>query len=376
MHSLESQRLPDFTAIDAHISAVMSADRLPGASVAIVHDGQLVHARGFGTDGTGRPVTVRTGFMLGSMSKAFTALAIMQLVDRGVVALDAPAQRYVPWFRVADRNASATITVRQLLHHTSGIPTRAARAKGKGRTLSDHVRALSSTTLSQAPGIRHEYASPNYIVLGAIVEAVTGVSYATYVEREIYAPLAMRDSYTDRARAFDHGMAQGHLYLLGFPLALTLPFEGDRLPTAALISSAQDMAQFLIAQLQDGVYQGAPVVSATAAQAMHRGVAQAAGCRYGFGWRDGVIGGARAVYHGGVTPTFRGKMVMLPEAGWGVVVLTNASTGIPLPIMPTSHRLADEIAAYLAGVPLPPPTSPGWRRALAVASAVLRMPWR
>ena len=77
------------------------------------------------------------------------------------------------------------------------------------------------------------------------------------------------------------------------------------------------------------------------------------------------------MHHGGITPNFRGKMVMLPDSGWGVVVLTNASTGIPMPVVPTSHRLADDIAAYLAGTPLPPPTSPHRRRWLALALILL-----
>ncbi len=367
-HPLDAQSTPDFAAVDSFVTQVMRADRLPGASLAIVHDGHVVHARGFGTDGYGRAVTPHTSFTLGSMSKAFTALAIMQLVDSGRVELDAPAQRYLPWLRVADSTASTRITVRHLLLHTSGIPTRARRATGESRTLADHVRALAGTSLARAPGSGHEYASPNYLVLGAIIEAVTGETYAHYVERAIFAPLQMGHSHTDRARAIAQGMAQGHVYMLGYPRATTLPFEHDRLPTAALISSAQDMAQFLIAQLADGVYDGRRVASAASVAAMHTGGAPSEGFSYAFGWRDGAIGGVRAVHHGGITPNFRGKMVMLPDSGWGVVVLTNASTGIPMPLTPTSHRLADDIAAYLVGTALPPATSPHRTRWLLLAA--------
>lgn len=349
----------------------MRADRLPGLSLAIVRGGRVVHLRGFGTDGYGRPVTANTSFTLGSMSKAFTALAIMQLVDSGRVELDAPVQRYLPWFRVADSTASAQITVRHLLLHTSGIPSRARRASGQSRTLTDHVRALAGTSLTQAPGARHEYSSPNYLVLGAVIEAVTGETYAHYVERAIFAPLHMDHSHTDRTPAIAQGMARGHVYMLGYPRATTLPFEHDRLPTAALISSAQDMAQFLIAQLAEGVYDSTRVASAASVAAMHTGGAPAEGFSYGFGWRDGTIGGVRAVHHGGITPNFRGKLVMLPDSGWGVVVLTNASTGIPMPLTPTSHRLADDVAAYLAGAPLPPPTSPHRTRWLVLAAIML-----
>jgi CubicO group peptidase (beta-lactamase class C family) len=366
-HQLDAQSAPDFAAIDVFVTEVMRADRLPGASLAIVHDGRVVHARGFGTDGFGRAVTPNTSFTLGSMSKTFTALAIMQLVDSGRVELDAPVQRYLPWFRVADSTASTQITVRHLLLHTSGIPTRARRARGESRSLADHVRALAGTSLAHVPGSGHEYASPNYLVLGAIIEAVTGETYALYVARAIFAPLQMGHSHTDRTRAVGQGMAGGHVYVLGYPRQTTLPFEYDRLPTAALISSAQDMAQFLIAQLENGEYDGVRVASAASVAAMHTGGAPSEGFSYAFGWRDGTIGGVRAVHHGGITPNFRGKLVMLPASGWGVVVLTNASTGIPMPLTPTSHRLADDIAAYLVGAPLPPPTSSHRTRWLVLA---------
>jgi hypothetical protein len=90
---------------------------------------------------------------------------------------------------------------------------------------------------------------------------------------------------------------------------------------------------------------------------MQTGDAPAEGFSYALGWREGRIGGVRAVHHGGIVPDFRGKMVMLPDSGWGVVVLTNVSSAIPWPVAPTSHRLADDIAVRLAGQPLPPPES-------------------
>src|SRR5918912_1372739 len=115
---------PDIASIDAYINAQMQADHIPGVALGLVHNDQIVHLRGFGTaDQSGRAVTPQTPFILASVSKSFTALAIMQLVEAGKVELDAPVQRYLPWFRVADPVASARITVRHLLYHTSGIPS-------------------------------------------------------------------------------------------------------------------------------------------------------------------------------------------------------------------------------------------------------------
>lgn len=344
---------PDFAAIDAYVTRAMASDRVPGTAIAIVHGKSIVHLRGFGQDGRGNPVTRETRFVLGSMSKAFTALAVMQLVERHLVELDAPAQRYLPWFRVADSAASAAITVRQLLLHTSGIPTRAPRARGDGVSLADHVRALASVSLADAPGTTHQYASPNYMVLGAMVEAVTGRPFGAYVDEEIFAPLDMRNSFVDASRA-GMGLARGHVYALGFPVATDLPYEYDRLPTAALIASAGDLGHFLVAQLNGGRFADRHVLSDTSMTLMHAGGAPSDGFSYAFGWRDGAMGGTRAVHHGGIVPNYRGKMVMLPDRQWGVVVLTNVSSAIPFPIAPTSHVMADAIAAHLAGDPLPP----------------------
>src|SRR5438132_7126431 len=115
---------PDLAKIDAYVSEQVQTDHIPGVALGLVHNDQIVHLRGFGSaDQSGRAVTPQTPFILASVSKSFTALAIMQLVESGKVKLDAPVQRYLPWFRVADPLASARITVRHLLYQTGGIPS-------------------------------------------------------------------------------------------------------------------------------------------------------------------------------------------------------------------------------------------------------------
>jgi CubicO group peptidase (beta-lactamase class C family) len=157
---------PDFTAIDAYIEGEMEADRVPGLALAIVRGDRIVHLRSFGEAGPGgHPVTPRTTFILGSMSKSFTALAIMQLAEQGKVKLDAPVQRYLPWFHVASPEASARITLRHLLNQTSGLPENASRARGADSALEAHVRALSDVGLAHPPGAAYEYSSPNRTLL-------------------------------------------------------------------------------------------------------------------------------------------------------------------------------------------------------------------
>ena len=114
---------PDFVAVDAYLDREMREVRIPGLALGIVHQDEIVHLQGFGVaDASGRVVTPQTPFILASASKSFTALAIMQLVEDGTVDLDAPVVTYLPSFTVRDESASATITVRHLLNHTSGLP--------------------------------------------------------------------------------------------------------------------------------------------------------------------------------------------------------------------------------------------------------------
>lgn len=342
------------TSVDAYVEQLMDNDRVPGVAVAIVRGQEVVHLRGFGVaDPAGTPVTPQTPFVLGSMSKSFTALAIMQLVEAGTIELDAPVQRYIPWFTLADPAAAAQITIRQLLDHTSGIPTNAPQAANVNPTLADHVRALATTRLNHPPGTFHEYASPNYQILGLIIEVRSGQPFSSYLQKRIFAPLTMVHSYTDETAAIAAGLAVGHQYWLSFPQPSTLPYEPDRLPTAAIISSAEDLSRYLIAQLNDGRYGDTRVLRPELMAELHRPSAPADDFSYAMGWRVGPVKGVPAIHHGGMLPHYRGKLVLLPESGWGVAVLTNASSFFG---RPTSHDLADGIAAILSGQPAPSQT--------------------
>jgi CubicO group peptidase (beta-lactamase class C family) len=339
---------PDPAAISAHVRAALARDRVPGAAVAVIWQGDVLLLQGFGLDGDGKPVTPQTGFRLGSMSKAFTALAVLRAVEAGRLSLDAPVRSVLPGFTLADPAAAARITLRHLLAQTSGLPRTAPRA-AVDAPLEAHVAALSDVEPAALPGGRHIYSSPNYLVAARMLEVAEGRPFADILRATVLAPLGLTDTLVTAARGH---LAPGHRYWFGFPFPAHLPEEPGRLATAGLIASAADMARFLRFQLGDGSWEGQRLLSPAAMAGMHRGTALGDGFRYAMGWREGRIGPARALHHGGILPDFRGKMILLPDPGAAVVVLTNASTLMPLPVQPTSHVLADEIAAYLAGKPL------------------------
>ena len=182
---------------------------------------------------------------MGSVTKSITALAVMQLVDAGAIRLDDPVQRYLPWFRVADPAASAQLTVRHLLIQTSGFSvvsgwTPLADFDARPDACERQVRALSSYKLGRPVGTAFEYSNVNYNILGLIIEAASGQSYASYVERHIFLPLEMRHSYTERASACRNGLATGHRYWFGTPVATPpLPISHGSLASGQLISCAE-----------------------------------------------------------------------------------------------------------------------------------------
>ena len=359
---------PRFAPIERFVRHEMAAQRIPGLALGIVENGRIAYVRGFGqADGSGRAVTPQTPFIIGSLSKSFTALAIMQRVEAGKVELDAPVQRYLPWFRVADEEASREITVRHLLNQTSGLSTKTGRTfQGNGDTsdgaLEKAVRKLSSVELTAPPGRTHQYSTVNYSVLGLIVQTVAGRSYESYVQSEILDPLRMHNSFTSEAAAAHHGLATGHHYWFGRPRATDLPYNRGLVPAGYLISSAEDMTHYLIAQLNGGRYGKASVLSPAGTRALHQPAVPTpkADTSYGMGWFVGPINGIPAIHHQGETFDFHANAVLVPGSRRGVVVLMNAENSVDLFLSGRMRSISEGVTSLLEGRdPAAPPSSLG-----------------
>jgi CubicO group peptidase (beta-lactamase class C family) len=345
--------------IDAHIERQMERLNIPGAALAVVKEDEVVHLRGFGKARPGGEApTPQTPFLIGSLTKSFTALAVMQLVEAGKIELDVPVRRYLPWFRVADPEASADITVRHLLNQTSGLPQLSGL-----RPLTDfddspdaterQARALSTLKLARPVGSAWEYCNMNYNLLGLVVEAASGEPYEAYVQNHIFAPLRMTHTYTSPAEAKRNGMAVGHRYWFTVPFAAPdLPVSRGSLAGGELISSAEDMGRYLIPHLNEGRYDNVRILSPAGIDELHSPAVEAgmAGIpfgHYGMGWFIEDADRRRVVWHSGTCPDFFAYMAILPEQKKGAVLLVNAN-----------HLLMDKttfteagmgVAALLAG---------------------------
>jgi CubicO group peptidase (beta-lactamase class C family) len=323
---------PDLEAIDAFVADQMAQHRIPGLALVITQGDRVIHRRGFGTAGDGRPVTPQTPFHIGSISKSFTALAVMQLAEQGEIDLDAPVRAYLPWFRIADAEASQNITVRHLLHQTSGLSEETYMADlPADATLEEAVRDLRHAEPVDPPGAAFHYFNPNYATLGLIVETIAGQPYGDYVQEHIFAPLAMTHSAAMPERIARMDVAQGHGVLFGFPIPRRQATMAHNMPEGGLVSTADDMAHFLIAQNEGGLYQGHRVLSAEGVAQLHRPDTPGAppGEGYAMGWIAEPRNGTSILHHGGSLENFRAFAWLLPEQSYGFAVLINQNGFVP-----------------------------------------------
>jgi CubicO group peptidase (beta-lactamase class C family) len=313
--------------------------------VAVVSDRRILRARGFGeADGSGRAVTPRTPFLLGSTTKTFTSLAVMQLAEAGEVDLDSPVRRYVPEFRLAGDSADQ-ITVRQVLQHTSGLPTNAEGGpilkQAVDGTPLEALAEIEGKEPASPPGEQMEYVNANYVLAGLVVERASGMGYANYIEQEIFDPLGMSDSYAEPEAARDGGLSAGHRYFFGLTDETEATFRPATIAAGYLMSSALDLGKYLAMYLNNGVgLNGNRILSAAGIRALLTPGepettlgpwADGVGSRYGLGWFVGGPWQEPSILHPGDAADSSSMLVLLPGRDLGVVTLVNASNELPVP---------------------------------------------
>lgn len=384
-------------ALDAYLVDIQRELGVPGMAVVIADDGQVVRQTVLGVaDDDGRRLTPQTPMMLASTSKAFTALAVMQLVEAGTIDLDAPVQAYLPWFRVADEAASAAITIRQLLNHTSGLST------GTGQRTHDPddqddgalergVRSLAVAELVGAPGDRFEYSNANYDTLGLVVQAVSGMPFSRYLEANVFGPLGMTHSHGTVAAARADGLSAGFYPWWGTdwrPINVALPRTGG--PSATMFVSPEDMGHALIAHLDGGPDDGRPVLSAEGVASMQAPAVIVDDFHaYGMGWYirpywemldvtdpDSVGYALPAlVEHEGAWANARTYVGLVPSLGWGVAVLVNGNDETRPEALSAVFSSALSILAGKEAVGVAAPTDllAGNARQLAIGLLILEL---
>lgn len=356
-------------AIDEYVRGHMRSLGIPGMSVGVVRGTAIAHLGGYGIAGPdGRPVTAQTPFHIASVSKPLTASAVLQMVEAGKLDLDAPVQRYLPWFNLADPDAAARITLRHLLQHTSGLSTFGGDARNLDAdtspgALERSIRELRGAELATSPGERFEYSNTNYDILGLVVQTVSGEPYEQKVRRGLFAPLRMSASYESLEAARPHGASSGHYPLFGIMLPIDgwVPVGRATRPSAGLASSAEDLSRWLMALLGKGGLDGATVLSPASVERMLTpGFTISGNVQYALGWTafpfsDALPAGAPAssapiaLSHGGRWLGYAALVFLLPARDLGVVVLMNGYD----PTADSAHFEAGwNIARIALGIPV------------------------
>ncbi|MBP2216527.1 CubicO group peptidase (beta-lactamase class C family) [Arthrobacter sp. CAN_C5] len=340
----------DIAAIDGFLENQMRSAAIPGLAVAITQGDRVVHVRGFGHDSQGRPVTGDTPFRIASLSKSFTSLAVLQLVDAGLVSLDDPVIAHLPEFRLNDPRGS-DITVRQLLDHTTGLAdsTSPDLSRNQPDTLAEATAALTAVDLVAMPGAQWNYHNPNYEIAARLVEVVSGETFEHYLQRHVFQPIGMISSVTtktDNERV--EGLADGHVALYGTPVGMRGPglFAAG---SGGVVSTASDMARWLAVQTNYGMSaDGSRILSKQGLISMHT---PSAPNGYALGWdTDGPVAAPTRLEHSGNLLTFSAFQVLLPSDDIGVALLFNSSTAF----LDEQSAIISRVIDLIEGADVPP----------------------
>jgi D-alanyl-D-alanine carboxypeptidase len=329
--------IPDsvVAAIDAAVRAELERSRQPGLTLGVTDQNETLVVRTYGVADVAsqEPVTPETLFEIGSIGKSFTAILVLQLVDEGKIDLQAPVDRYLPWFRVGRPAGDSSITIAHLLSHTAGI---VAGIDGTPEA-AFQVWSLRDLPTTSAPGERFHYSNVGYKALGLVLEAVEGRPYPELLRDRILAPLGM--SATEPAIRHDiHSrLAVGYEYLYddrigypGAPLATATWLETGT-ADGSIASTAADMCAFVRLLLRDGEGPKGRLLSEQAFAQMttrHGGIDETVGYGYGLIIRD--VDGRRLIGHGGGMVGYLAGVQADAEAGIGAVVLQNGVSAHPM----------------------------------------------
>lgn len=331
--------------LDGVVAKVIAEWKVPGLSVAVVQNGQVIYAKGFGYRDVEKklPVTTDTVFAIGSASKSFTSLIFGVLNDEGKVDWDQPVRSYLPTFQILDPVATDHATARDLLSHRTGMAGHDVMWYSSNFSREDLFNRMKYLKSDKEFRQGYEYCNLMVMTVGYLEGRVANSTWEELVRTRIFQPLAMRNSnfsVTDSQRAADFSQP----YSLRNDVVVKVPFKNiDAIgPAGSINSSINDMSRYLVFQLGDGTYNGKKIVSAANLKLVHTGQTAMTGLpeffsqnglgpmTYAMGWVDTTYRGHHMVWHNGGIDGFHSLLTMLPEDKVGVVILSNMSSNVAL----------------------------------------------
>ncbi len=315
----------DYEAVSKELETKIKKNHIPGMSVVVVNSNEVVFSKTYGNC-----KSIDTPFIIGSLSKSFTALSIMKLVEEGRIDINKPISTYIDtslYFK--NKEDGDKITIKQLLNQNSGIGT---------------YQKLGSIEITKNYG-KYEYANANYNLLGKIIESVSNESYSDYVTKNIFEPLEMNHTSATLEGSNKNGLIKGYQNYFGFPIAEKPNYptknSWSQVPAGYISSSASDMGKYLQMYLNNGVN----IISEDSIHQMfYDNIPQDDIDRayYGMGWEYTKYYSKPILTHSGLVENYTSKMFIIPESNIGVVVLVNMND-----YLVTNNLLEDTVKPLL-----------------------------
>ena len=349
--------------LDDLASNAMKQWRVPGVAIAVVQDGKVIYAKGYGYRDLEQklPVTTATLFPIGSITKSFTALTFAILKSEGKVDWDKPVRSYLPEFQMNDPVASEQATPRDLFAHRTGLPRHDLVWYSSDFSREDLVGRLHDLKPNKGFRSAYQYNNLTVMTMGYLEGKLTGLGWEGCIRQKIFAPLGMSHSdlsVTEIEKTDDHALP----YELKKEVVTKVPYHNiDAIgPAGSINSSVDDMSRYLIFQLGDGKYEGKQIVAEGDLREMHSpqtaipdpppafSMPELGHFSYGLAWVATSYRGHNLVWHNGGIDGFYALLSMLPDDHMGIVVLTNLPNG------QTPEVLAYNVYDRLLGLdPLP-----------------------
>jgi CubicO group peptidase (beta-lactamase class C family) len=315
--------------------AAMTAHKVPGAVVGVLHQGETKTA-GLGVTSVDHPlpITPDTLFQIGSTTKTYTATAVMRLVEEGTLSLDEPVRTYVPDFRVADEDTSAKVTLRHLLTHTAGWSGDLFTDMSFGDdALPRYVESMAELQQETPLGAFFSYNNSAVALAGHVVATVTGKTYEAAMQELVLEPLGLNRSFFNPIDVMVHRFVVGHSAgPKGPQVATPWPIARGSNPCGGLVCDIGDLLRYARFHLGDGTAEnGTRLLSAeTMAQMQTTQATMWEDETMGLTWFLDVTDGVRRVSHGGSTIGQQAELMLVPEHGLAIGVMTNANEGAAL----------------------------------------------
>lgn len=306
------------------VSALVSEQNIPGLTIAVASGRKIVWSEGFGLADLENavPATSKTRFRVGSISKLFTAAALVRLFEQGRLELDAPVQKYVPAFP----QKQFEITSRQLAGHLGGIRhyKRADYVNQKRfETVSDSVKNFQDDPLLHQPGSKYAYSTFGYVLLSAVIEGAAKQDYREYMQTQVFTPLGLKDTVADDNRKVIENRSRFYSKNAEGKISNEVYMDtSDRLAAGGFLSTADDLARFGMSHLNDGFFKPKSRAAIFTSQKISEGKETGVG----IGWRIGKDSKGRTIYHhGGDTIGGRAFLIVYPDSKIVIAITSNLS---------------------------------------------------